>query len=1270
MDGLRILLLGGFSVQLGDEPLPPIPSRAGRSLFAYLAVNRSRAHPREEVVGVFWPDLPESRGRRRLSHTLWQIQDALGELPGGEPHLEVSTDRLRFNTQTSYWLDVEEFERHIRAVETERSSAARTASLRHAVDLYRGDFLSGFYEEWVLVEQERLGQLYLHALAELVELAKSRGDYEEALVYARRLTNHDQLREDAHREVMRLSVLLGRTSDALRQFERCRSVLFEELGTEPAAATLELYERITHQRRVGPEPAPGTWAPVASLDPDVPLVGRDRERRVLVDRMEEVLAGRGGAVLVEGEPGVGKTRLLMEVADDARWRGLSVLWGTARDGAGARPYGPVVEALADELNTLRVEQLAHRVDEVWLREAARVLPALRGAVDRPADDGLSGVEASRRVRESLVRVLTELGRITPALLVLDDVHWADRETLDVVRSLAGRLEATRLLVVVTYRDQDVRARPQAWDAIRAIDREARPGRVLLEPLSTFGTAELVRGSLRTAGIAPEVADRLHRETGGNPLFVLETLRSLHERGWDPTEGPDRHAPVPHSVREVIAARLDRLEPDGRELLLTAAVVGSEVDLDTLAIAAAFTRAEVVDALDVLIARGLLRADDGGYAFQHDLTRRVVSDALAPEEHRDLHLRVGRALEQTSPDRLEALAHHFEEAEAAPEAVRYHRLAGERALELHAYATAAEHLERAIDLMDRTPLAVEDRYDLLLTYEEVASVLALRDEQADTLDRLVPLAAGDPGRETEVLRRQAWLAANTDRFPEARDALDRALAIAEDRADDDARAAALTVRGTVELWAGRVPDAVAALEEAVALRDGLGDRREADARRALGDVLRNVQRYADAATHLERALELYREEADVRGQAEVASVLGAVCMETGRVADAERHYDRAIERSREIGHRYVEGVCLINLANLLRVGSRAARALDHYELAVETFRELGNHRLEATALVNLASLRHAVLGDDDRARVEAERAAAFFEGTDESRLLALALDTPAGIARRRGRLEEGRALVERALEVIDDDDGWTEVQLSRTRAEIELDAGAPEEALAVLDRAVALCERFDLGDDQAVGIGALRALAMADLGRTDEALAAVEEAVARLGPAVDRPYLVHLWHHRILRGAGREAAARTAVQRAHEQLLTSLEGLPDADRETALRDVPEHVEIVAAWERARPVTVSTRLATVDAPTGRPLREDELIEVVLTVDAPEDSAIDDRIERRRHRLLRLLRQAAERGADPTVADLADLLDVSSATIRRDLAELRGRGHAAATRGTRAG
>jgi DNA-binding SARP family transcriptional activator len=283
VQALEVSLFGGFQLRRGDEAVPPMPSRAARSLLAYLAVHRGIRQPRDRLVELLWPDQPGNRGRRRLSHTLWQIQDALSELDGQLELLTVSPEAIVIDPAVPCRVDVERFEAGLD--QAKRRRGAQEARLRDltdlesAVALYRGEFLAGHDDAWVRAEQERLHQRYLEALGWLVGLAKAHTAYDDALVYARRLTNEDPLREDAHREVMRLSVLLGRTSDAIRQFERVREVLAEEMGAQPSAETAELHQRIVRQRELAPatpEPTP--------FPERVPLMGRDR--------------GRGGGVAV------------------------------------------------------------------------------------------------------------------------------------------------------------------------------------------------------------------------------------------------------------------------------------------------------------------------------------------------------------------------------------------------------------------------------------------------------------------------------------------------------------------------------------------------------------------------------------------------------------------------------------------------------------------------------------------------------------------------------------------------------------------------------------------------------------------------------------------------------------------------------------------------------------------------------------------------------------------------------------------------------------
>lgn len=236
MARLEIRLLGGFELARDGRVLEQLPLRAARSLFAFLVLNRDRPHTRDLLAGTFWPDFDESRARRRLSQALWQIQSTIG---GDDEHryLIGTADTVRFNAEAGVWLDVEEFERLLEGDDP--------ASIQRAVELYRGDLLAGFYDDWLFADQDRLRSRFLAALERVIEAEMGRGDHETALVHARRLAQEDEFDEEAHRRVMRIAVLLGRHNEAIRQFEECRRILAEELGSRPSAETIELHEATT-----------------------------------------------------------------------------------------------------------------------------------------------------------------------------------------------------------------------------------------------------------------------------------------------------------------------------------------------------------------------------------------------------------------------------------------------------------------------------------------------------------------------------------------------------------------------------------------------------------------------------------------------------------------------------------------------------------------------------------------------------------------------------------------------------------------------------------------------------------------------------------------------------------------------------------------------------------------------------------------------------------------------------------------------------------------
>lgn len=1281
MEALRIHLFGGFLLERGGVALPPIASRAGRSLFAYLVMHRGRPLQRDLLAGSFWAELPEGRARRRLSHTLWQIQDVIND--GQLSHLTVTPDTLAFDTTTPYVLDVEEFDRIFDASRLSRRGPSPgppvdAAALRTCVELYRGDFLAGFFDDWAVADQDHYRQRYLVALSRLVDVTKANGAYEEALAYARRLTHHDSLNEEAHQEVMRLCFLLGRTSEAVQQFERCRSVLAEEMGTEPSEPTIELYQRIVKQRRSGVRPlGGGERAVLLGSRSEVPFVGREDERRSLVDSLERVLAGPGGVVLVEGEPGVGKTRLALEAADDAQWRGFEVSWGRCTPGA-LRPFSPLVEVL-ESLSPLRAEQLAEQVTPVWLGEALRLAPGLSGRVLPSSTSApLRPAEESTRMKEALVHTLGALGRIAPHLVIIDDVQWADEDTLGVLTQIGPRLAASRILLLLLYRSEEARGDPEVWDVLRELDRSAGLGRVVLSPLSVFELGDVVKRILGLARLEPSVATHLHRRTGGNVLFALETLHALRDQGMfevgdDPAEVLElqlvaQAIPVAPRVRSVIDSRMALLNDDVSAVYEVAAVCGDPVGLALLSTGADLARRSVLDAVDELLHRGLIRDEgDGRYRMAHDQVRQVVYERIDGGRRMTLHRRVAESLAVTDPDDVEAIGHHFREGGVPDLAASYLLKAGMRAEELNAYATARQHLQAARMAASEATWAAQERYRVMAHLEAVLNVLGRRSEQQDVIEEMALVAGSSAEHRGDLGRRRAWLLAHTGDFPGAEESATQSVKVERRRGDHAALAASLVALGTCLRWSGRPLEAVPYLESAVSAATG-DDQRRAEALTELSSTLVEVQRSDEALPHLEEALGIVRELGDIRGEAELTGIQARALRHKGESDQAIVLYGHAIELCRRVGYRHGEGVNLVNLSALHHLQGRVADALSGYDRAAQIFAELRNLRGEAMVLVNAASARHTLLGDDDRAHSDAVRAMRHFVEIGDRAREAQCLEVIAGVASRQGRLDDSLSLLEKSLRVLEGSGNrFLEGQHLRSLALLQLGQGQPDAAVSTLDRANLLCEEAGL-DDLAVELLSIRGVTFHAMGDEADALACTRQAVERITPGVERVYLIHHRHALVAGAAGRHEEARRAALESYRLLDIALAGLTTEAHDDALRRVPEHQEIVAMWTRISPQQIQVRLPAVGVPTGRPLGDADLRRVVWTIEDPDDDRVESPVDRRRKRLLRLISEADDEGAVPSIDHLADALGVSGSTVRRDLAALRQTGHRVRTRGQR--
>ncbi len=1228
---LRITMFGGLRLERGGQPLPPFSTHKARALFAYLVTFRDRRHPRAVLAGLLWPEAPQDRARRNLSDALWRLRRVVG------PNVILTgEDALAFNTAADYWLDIEEFERLVdweieklgdwgSGSQPTNLPIYQSTNLRDAVELYRGDFLEGFYDDWAIRERERLRLRYLDALERLLVWRRDRGELAQALDYGLRLAAADPLRESAHRQVMLLYHRLGRRAAALQQFETCRRILRDELEADPLPETVRLAAEI----RQSPAAPAAPHSPFDGLG-RAPLVGRRRERADLLARLDAAAAGRGGLVLIEGEAGVGKSRLAEETAAGAEWRGFQVLWGACRD----RPYAPLVEALTGALTPLRAAQLARLVEPATLAALVPLLPVLADLPDLPPLSALDPAEERARLHRALVRCLRALGRIAPHLLILEDWQWMDPATAQLLPLLARRLPDSRLLLIGTARSGELRDRAEVWQPLLALDQGGSLAHLMLDRLSAVETGELLGGLLGQVHPLPDLVERLHGGSLGNPLYAIEWLRALIEQGrlrreadggWRLSEAGDW--PPPPAVLRLIAARLERLPAEERRLLAGAAVLDDPFDFDLWRLTTGLAAADLLAGSEVLLRRRFITEAAAGYRFTHDLVRQAAYEQIAPQERRRWHRRAGQALESLRPQAVDALARHFFRGGEWRKAWRYALQAGEQAARVYAHEQAATHFSRALTALRRAEEAGqvqpdevrEARVRLLKARETAWGLLGRQAERRADIEALLALArARDDARlRGSAYRRLAFYHIAVGDHAQAHETAQRALRLAQAADDLEAQAHLHGALGSVWYVLEDYARSFDHYQTARDLFERLGDR-DGTARMLAGMCWSGTHtgRYLEALRYGEMALQTHRALGNLNGQMQALSYLGLLYRYGGLFRQALAYHRETVRISREIDDRLRTAISLRELGVLLRETGAYEEAETCLDESLTISREIGARRGQIMALVTLGDLRYCQ-----------ER---YAEALDLHRR-ALALNEEVGLKHFRFHSH------------------WT---LSRAFQALG------QHELAALDharRALQAAREADVTSDVTCALSNL-ARVLLTAGRKAEALRRSQEAVAlfeQVGYVEEAEEEVLFNHFWVLHALGREAEAAGYLTWAYQRMVQKSQELEGDARCHFLERLPLNRAIAAEYARRRDLSPGQCRFTLPSAAA----PGERVEVVWTVDAGEpDAALraaEGKVALRRARLRRLLAEAQAQGAAPTQADLARALGVSRRTIRNDLA-----------------
>jgi len=882
--------------------------------------------------------------------------------------------------------------------------------------------------------------------------------------------------------------------------------------------------------------------------------GRDNELGALNRALAAARGGEGQFATVVGDAGVGKSRLLLEFQ-----RGLAqvtVLQGQCQSYQSAIPYLPFIALLRDALKLREgdapAQLLANAVAGIRAIDAnlEYYIPVYLHLLSLPSDqhplaDHLRGEELRGAIQESLAALFTLKAKSNPAVIFLEDWHWADEGSEEVLKRLAGMLSAYPLLVVVTCRPE------RAFDWLYTVPHT----RLNLAPLDVNGSGSIIRFVLKVDDLPEGLSDLLYQRTGGNPFFIEEICRSLVENGLVQVaagkatlQGSLDKLDLPDTVQAVIRTRLDRLDNESRQVIRHASVIGREFNRPILARVLSDT-AELPRCLEKLQMLGLMQQTqllpEPAYRFKHVLTQEVAYESMLGRQRRSLHEAVGQAIEESYRDRLEEhlelLAHHFSRAENWPKAVQFGREAAEKASRLSRFSEALQLFEQAEGWLAKLPETSEKKetlVNLLLQQERQCKTLGLREQQQALIERLLALldSASDQALLSEVYLRQGELLTLLGRLDEAEQSLQQSLAMR--RALADLRGESDTLRGLGFLYwrQGRYEDAIQVNESALKTYRALNDLVE------VVSVLLNLAHVLRNRGDLERALE-YLKEADESNKAlgslfhqgMILSVTSNVYRDMGDVEKALQYYQQVHEINvqhrklhtqtfslKVLANLYWESgkieeclrYCddLVTLARSLHIKSELAQALSVHGLrlmalgrfeparprlleAADLFAQLGDNENEIVALIGVARSEEQSGAGYEKCLAAWEKIRTLRKQQSDSSGEVEALKEMARLTRQRaGGKDDALEYLQAAFDLaVSREETAAQGDLLNTMGIIEWERANYDRALRYYEEALQVFQRLDDCRHAGLLLNSI-GVTLKQLGRTDEALSRLEEAL--------------------------------------------------------------------------------------------------------------------------------------------------------------------------------
>ncbi len=731
------------------------------------------------------------------------------------------------------------------------------------------------------------------------------------------------------------------------------------------------------------------------------FVGRERELTDLIAHLEDTISGQGRLVFVVGEAGIGKSRLISEIIEDAEGKNFMTLFGRCHYDENTEPYLPFIDAFGKYISGRKQEDESYLSEDpqtsgdfysmglVGITESTpsdddSLIPPSDDTGDLipmgllPIEDESMGVHPSKikeinlqqertRLFESLSQLVNDISVTKPLLVVLEDLQWADDGSLQLLHYLTRNIQNSRVMIICSYRPEEIENIKGELHPLSKTLRRMRPEKIFyeiqLERFDENNTTQMIESLLKIHNIPEAFTRRLYMESEGNPFFIEEVVKSLINEGliktsdysWDKKFDPSK-IHIPSTIRDVIGRRIDRLDDKTRRILSYASVIGNRFTFETLYRLSDLKEEELVDSIDALISANIIHEDtaskDEVYRFDHSQIREVIYNNMSRSRRRLMHKKVGHILENLHRNRLDEvvynLARHFYEGKDTEKTITYSIRAGEKATKAFAPEDALSYYHMALEALKRLDETDENKENMIF-----------------------------------LLKRLGEISFNLSEWKPALEYYQKAIDLCEDTANDGDRAECLRKTGYILNRMGNWSDATKNFEKSLSISKNLDDKFGiADAHRGIGYIHWRLGEYDDAISRYNECIQYSMEIGDMHTIALAFIELGNVYIETGDISKAIEYYNKSLKNLEPIGDYSEMARAYNNLGDSYLKSGKYDEAIEYFEKCEEMGRKIGRKDIVGWSLFNSGEA-WALKGESDKALECAEKSMAILRTVGDS-----------------------------------------------------------------------------------------------------------------------------------------------------------------------------------------------------------------------------------------------------------------------------------------------